>query len=677
MAPVSSPRFKLFLLLLITLLAAFFRLYKIDSLPPGDGHDPAYYGVDALAVLRGERPIFFPGLFGGREPLFSYLVAACYAVLGAVGPLGIHVASALVGILTVPAVYLVAEEMFASEEGLLRAWGGPLAALAVAVSYWHLNWCRYALRVILVPLFAALVFYFLWRGLRRGSRRAFAGCGFFLGLSMYTYQAARLLPVLVPLGFLLVLWRRRSVSKEDLVNFAIVVAVAAIVFAPLGDYFLQHPGRFTRRIEQTLMLEENQGLAGNGRLLLERLIEIARVFNVRGEAWQVVNLPGRPVLNPFLSVLFYLGLAISLLRFKKPTSLFLLGWLAVMLTPALLADEAAIAKRALGSLPAAMMLVASCALYPADLLRRWVGRPARFAGAARAAWLTAVAVGLIYSGVLTFHDYFHVWAQDPDLFIHFDVGIDAIGTYIGELPPDEDIYLSPVPPDHPSVILNSQGRSGVKGYNGRVCLVVPRASTGGTTYVVVPKDDPNSLNLLPDLFPSGGVTHEGPLYYGQPFFRAFRAPAGAEAQIAPLYHVEAEWEGKIRLLGYDLDKAEYRAGETIHLTLYYAALTKMTANYTVFTHLLGPFNPATNGPVWAQDDSEPCRRGYPTSVWAPGEVVIDAFALSVPAGAPAGEYTLAMGFYAWPSPDRLSAVGPSGAAADHVVLGAVRVAADQ
>lgn len=61
----------------ITLLAAFFRLYEIDVLPPGETYDPAWYGLDALAILRGKTPIFFEtNLFGGREPLFSYIVAA-------------------------------------------------------------------------------------------------------------------------------------------------------------------------------------------------------------------------------------------------------------------------------------------------------------------------------------------------------------------------------------------------------------------------------------------------------------------------------------------------------------------------------------------------------------------------------------------------------------------------
>ena len=83
---------RLCLLAAIVLLGAFFRLYRIDRLPPGETYDPAFYGLDALAILRGETPIFFEtNVFGGREPLFSYIVAACVAVLG-VGSLAIHIA---------------------------------------------------------------------------------------------------------------------------------------------------------------------------------------------------------------------------------------------------------------------------------------------------------------------------------------------------------------------------------------------------------------------------------------------------------------------------------------------------------------------------------------------------------------------------------------------------------
>ena len=83
----------------------------------------------------------------------------------------------------------------------------------------------------------------------------------------------------------------------------------------------------------------------------------------------------------------------------------------------------------------------------------------------------------------------------------------------------------------------------------------------------------------------------------------------------------------------------------------------MSTNYTVFTQLWGPYNPATTGPLWGQDDSEPCRRGYPTSSWDVGEIVIDRFTIPIPAEAPAGEYDLAVGFYQWPTLERLPILG--------------------
>jgi 4-amino-4-deoxy-L-arabinose transferase-like glycosyltransferase len=109
-------------LLAITAWAAFLRLYQIDSIPPGDGYDPAYYGLDALKILNGARPVFLRANFG-REVMFSYLVAALFTVLGA-GTTAIHVSSAIVGILTVPAVYLVAREIFATNHDVPTRGGG-------------------------------------------------------------------------------------------------------------------------------------------------------------------------------------------------------------------------------------------------------------------------------------------------------------------------------------------------------------------------------------------------------------------------------------------------------------------------------------------------------------------------------------------------------------------------
>ncbi len=643
---------KLSLLIGITLLAAFFRLYKIDSLPPSAGYDQAEYGLDALAILQGERPIFFPTNLG-REALFSYLVALSFPVSNDY-PTAIYVVSAVIGILTVPAIYLVADEMFSTEEGPMVRWGGLLAALAAAISYWHLSWSRLGMRAILVSLFAALIMYFLWQGLRTGRRWLFAACGFFLGLSMYTYQSARAFPALVLFGSVCVWRSRRSFSRRDLLNLALIVAIALIVFAPLGYYFLTHPGSFSQRVEQTLVVDSSQALSAQARALFDQTVRALLVLNVRGDRDPRVTIPGRPALNPFLSLAFLLGVGVSLLRIRKPLYPILLVWLVFMSAPAMLAQYGTVTKRALGAFPAVAMLIVVGLLVPCEGIRCWVVR--RLPSLSRISTIAlsvAVGTGLVYTMAATYRDYFVTWARDSNLFIHFEAGLSAIGEYIRELPPEERVYVSPPPPDHPSILLLSDQREGIRGYNGRACIVLPARAEHGVTYVVVPGEDKNSLNLLPWYFPEGDVVGEGPLYYHEPYFLAFRVPAGAEVQVDPSHQLAVNWDDKIKLLGYDLDASTYKAGETIHLTLYYQALSGMNVSYTTFAHLWGQPNPATGGPIWGQDDTEPCRRGYPTSSWDVGEIVVDNLEIPISAEAPSGDYSVVIGFYQWPSLERL------------------------
>jgi hypothetical protein len=662
---------KPFLALAITLLGAFLRLYRIDSLPPGETYDPAFYGLDALAILRGERPIFLETNFG-REPLFSYLVAAWVAILG-VGSQAIHVASAAVGILTIPAVYLVAEEVFADETGLLGQVGGLAAALALALSFWHLGWSRYGVRAILVPLFAAMTTYLSWRGIRTQSRWTFAACGLFLGLSMYTYQAARLLPLLVFLGVAYAAWRRKAFSKRDGMNLILLSAIALIVFAPLGYYAILHFDRFSERVEQVSVLSGSE--KGALSILGKEWVKTLLVFSFRGDEKPTINLPGRPALNPFLSFAFAAGIAIALLRIKRPSYFLLLAWLGVMSVPGVLAGHGPTAKRIIGTLPAVTMLIAVGALVPLDAVCRWARRrPSLGRRALTVALALVLASGLVYSGARTYRDYFVAWGEDPALFTHFEAGLAAIGQYIGKRPPEERIYVSPVYVGHPSILYNSRERPGVKGYHGKFCIVLPDGAAHDTTYVIVPGEDKRSLNLLSAYLPQGEITDAGPLHYQQPYFLAYHVPAGAQPRIDPAHKVQANWDDKIQLLGCDVDPLAPQAGEKIQVTLYSHALAEMETDYTVFVQLVGPPNPATDGLLWSQDDSEPCRRYRPTSSWDVEEVLIDTFALSIPAQAPEGEYELIVGFYDWRTFERLPVLDATGqVSGDHVSLTPIRV----
>jgi hypothetical protein len=112
---------------------------------------------------------------------------------------------------------------------------------------------------------------------------------------------------------------------------------------------------------------------------------------------------------------------------------------------------------------------------------------------------------------------------------------------------------------------------------------------------------------------------------------------------------------KVAFLGYDLDKATVRPGDTLHLTLYWQALAKMETSYTVFAHLLDVQNR-----IWGQKDNFPVEGTYPTTNWLSGEVVIDEYGIVVDAEAPAGEYQIEVGMYDPKSMSRLPAFDEAG-----------------
>jgi len=673
--PTRIRRVKWLLLAAAIILAAFFRLHRLESLPPGDGYDPAYYGVDALQFLRGEPlSVMLPP---NREPLFSYLVTVTFILAGA-STMAIHLTSALVGIVTVPLVYLAAEALFASENEALKRWAGPVAALMMATSYWHLNWSRYGVRAILVPLFVAATLYALWRGLRTGTLAPFLLCGLSLGLSMYTYQAARLLPVLVVLGFVAAAWERGAVENRDWLHLIVVAAVAVLVFAPLGLHFLTDPDSFSHRIEEALVVEGERSAAGNLRAVLDQALDAVLAFSLVGDRTPYSTIPGRPSLNPFLSALLLVGIGVSLSRIRRPRYVFLFTSLLVMFIPATLAGKGPTAKRAIGTLPAVAMLIAVGALAPWTTLRRRLGtRSPAWAARLQAVWVVVLVCGFAYSGVTTYRDYFVRWGSNPNLPTHFEAGISAIGEYVGDLPPGEQVYTSPEPPSHPAIRFHSGLRDDVRGYNGRVCLAMPRETEADTTFVIVPGKDDDSLDRLNRTFPQGQVTHQEIVVGDRPYFVAYRVPAGARADLNPTHPLEARWADRIRLLGVDLDHKDqntYRPGDTVELTLYYEDIAPMETRYTAFVHLLGPENPATGSPLWAQNDSEPCHGFYATTSWHRGEVLLDRIELPVPDDAPAGTYRLGTGFYDVVTQERLP-VASEDAPTEHDVLrlGEIRI----
>jgi hypothetical protein len=96
----------------------------------------------------------------------------------------------------------------------------------------------------------------------------------------------------------------------------------------------------------------------------------------------------------------------------------------------------------------------------------------------------------------------------------------------------------------------------------------------------------------------------------------------------------------IRLLGYELEPSELRPGDSVQLVLYWEAIHKSAADYTVFVHLIDP-----SGDLHTQGDSQPQNGMYPTYLWDEGERVKDVHQLSISPDALPGAYQIAIGMY--------------------------------
>jgi hypothetical protein len=72
-------------------------------------------------------------------------------------------------------------------------------------------------------------------------------------------------------------------------------------------------------------------------------------------------------------------------------------------------------------------------------------------------------------------------------------------------------------------------------------------------------------------------------------------------------------------------------------------------------HLVDP----GTGAILVQSDTVPRRWTYPTVLWKPGEVIVDALELSLE-GIAKGQYLLQIGLYDAASGERLSAHSPQG-----------------
>lgn len=147
---------------------------------------------------------------------------------------------------------------------------------------------------------------------------------------------------------------------------------------------------------------------------------------------------------------------------------------------------------------------------------------------------------------------------------------------------------------------------------------------------------------------------------------------GGQEALLPAERLDANLGGQVSLLGYEGVPASVEAGQDVHLTLYWQALSGMAQDYTVFVHLLDE-----DGRIVGQYDGQPMQGFYPTSRWDVGDTVRDGLDVTVGSSVRQGPLQLVAGMYLQSTGERLPVLNADGQVIkDMVYLGETTVTGD-
>jgi len=609
-------------IVLILLVATFFRTYRLQDAPPGLQHDEIFTANFATYILNGEFPAFFDAN-GGEEALYPYLASLSIALLGE-NYFALRSMAVLSGVVSIAILYRLTKGLFGREVALLTAAG-------VAISFWPIFDSRLGLRPITLLLLELACFYLFWQGLRRGTVW-FLASGLALGLTQYTYTSAPLVAAtLLFFALYLFIWHR-GLLRSNLTGIVLLFIVAVVVFLPMGYHLGRNPLASTARARD---LGDHLRLLfqGDPQPVLQDTLNVLGMFSLRGDPEWRYNLAGRPLFDPLTSLFFYGGLIISLARFKRPEYAFLLLWLPLNLIISAITRDSPSTLRAIGAL-GAIYILPSLAIVAAW---RWLAQ--RKGENAKRVAIGAIAALFLATTSFTYRDYFLLWAPNPEVRKIYRADLTEVANYLRQLEGGTICISAEFAADLDQQVVNYMlGKPRfMRWFNGERSVVFPASEEA--TYIF-PATGPLREEWKGKYFSNLPVANSVLDPQGEPAFQAYRLDSGdlaSRRRVQPRYHLSANLDNKIEILGYDIASPP-RAGEPLEVVLYWRVLSRARGDidYSFFLHLVD-----LRGYLWAQADS----LGYPPSSWQEGDLVAEWFTLSIPPDTPPREYRLQVGFY--------------------------------
>jgi hypothetical protein len=668
----------------LLLAAAALRLARFEAAPPGVIHDEVLNWLNTRLVLSGDIRVLYP-YGGGREGLYFLFQAAAFQLFGS-NLIAARFPSLAFNLIGLCALYAFARRMM-GRSGALVAMAGWAGA------FWPLMFSRLGVRTGSMPAMALLAAYWLVRWVSKrtptptlpltrgresgaGGRervRRFLGTrlpttalpfGILLGLTLYTYPAALMLPAIFLTWALL----HPRHLRGRWAGLALAFLVAGLMAIPLVLAW-RDPSATARAAAIDAPLEAL--LAGDPGPVIDNILPIVGNFTFAGDHGLEFNLQDQPIFpQPLMAALFYAGLGIALwraVRYRDHRYTLLLLWLVGMMIPTLVTYRPVNPSRTIGLMsvvylfPAAVMAEARALSHNNQPMRKlnkpfitknlqpppqpspFQGEGGRRLGGGRAfgvqmlsgppiRWaLAAVAAAALgWQAAATARGYFVDWATNPVVRFLYQEDDRLLAADWDAAPPELPTALGGLTPDQMDpvtmlLLLDDDALAGALGtFDPQTALLLPE---GEECLVVIPRFVTLHPALAAWMAPYTVGVEEAEAYQ---IYQIHPPTLTEEALFVQPDGTEVAYLGSAVIAG------GAQPGQTVTVATLWRAASASPFELRIFVHLTD-----AAGNILTQSDV----LGVPATQWRAGDVIVQAHDLALPDDAPAGPYGLAIGIY--------------------------------
>jgi len=235
------------LILLILILAAFLRLYKIGEYMTFLG-DEGRDVLVALSILQGHFTLLGPRASAGNfftGPIYYYMMAP-FLWLFHLNPVGPAIMVALFGIATVYLIYHIGKEFFDLKTALIAA--SLYAVSPLVITYTHSSWNPNT-----VPFFSLLTLFILYKAVsNKKSWKYYLIVGFLLGICIQLHYISLFLAVIVAVSLLVMHWYlNKKLIILQLIYYYLEIFLGFVIgFSPFILFEVRHGFPNTKTIIQ-------------------------------------------------------------------------------------------------------------------------------------------------------------------------------------------------------------------------------------------------------------------------------------------------------------------------------------------------------------------------------------------------------------------------------------------